>query len=115
MGSDSFINIKTAVIPELHTIQLHESTTEHIRTAHPELSYPAMESAVVAAVSTSTTSVHTSRTSANSVVFVDTETTTTSGDPLRVPVKIMGDGIGIIKTAYFASAKSHGDEIWRKA
>jgi hypothetical protein len=115
MASGPIITIETAVIPELQTIELYESTTDHIRERHPELSYPTMEAAVIAAVSTTTTSVHASRTSKSSVIFVDSQTTNTSGDSLRVPVKIMGDGVGIIRTAYFSSVQSPGEVIWRRA
>jgi hypothetical protein len=115
MDSDPFIEIRTAVIPQIKLILLCESTTEHIVTEHPEMALPMLREAVVAAVSTTTTSVHTSRTSSNSVVFVDAGTTNGSGDPLRVPVKIMGQGTGIVRSAYFASSKSHGDVIWRRS
>jgi hypothetical protein len=106
--------INSSVLPNLQEILLYDEQYNHIIKSHPEFLLPTLYGSIDLAVSVSTTSVHSSRTNAKSVVFVDSDTTNYSGDPLRVPVKSIGSNTGIITSAYFASSKSHGIEIWRK-
>ena len=114
MASGVIVNIFTsAILPNVQQIFLSDDTWRHILEDHSIFGLPCVEAAIGNAVTVSTTSVHQSRTNQRSVVFVDANSTNIHGEPLRVPVKIIGNNTGFITSAYFASSKSHGFEIWR--
>lgn len=114
MASSPFKSIQSTIIPNLQEILFYESALAHLVEGHPEFLLPSLHRAIESAVSITATSVHVSSTSPSSVIFVDSNTTNRRGQPLRVPVKLLGNSTGSIKTAYFASSKSPDVEIWRK-
>ena len=50
----------------------------------------------------------------SAVVFVNSKLTTSSGAELRVPVKVFQDKPGIVTSAYYAEANTHGVVIWKR-
>ncbi|MCF6122505.1 MULTISPECIES: hypothetical protein [Mesorhizobium] len=106
--------ISTDAVPGLKEVRLYESTIEHVKTEHPEVpvELPSIEIAVGSAISNPT---HVEKSYGNSVVFVDTESTNATGDPLRLPVKLVGDGTsGRVKTFYFAETTGDRELVYRR-
>jgi hypothetical protein len=111
-SSEDILNVFTSLILQnVQQILLSKETLNHILEDHSIFGLPSIEAAIGSAVTVSATSVHQSRTNYRSVVFVDSNSTNIYGEPLRVPVKIVGNNTGFITSAYFASSKSHGIEI----
>ncbi|MGE7367923.1 hypothetical protein ACQKKX_02480 [Neorhizobium sp. NPDC001467] len=94
--------IYTSVLSTAMEIRLYEETVEHVKNHHPEvpIELPSIESAVAQTIVNPT---HVEVSYGNSYVFVDIDSTNASGDPLRVPVKMITSDSGRVKTAYFAS------------
>jgi len=80
--------IRTVVFAGVTEVRFYDETLDHVKKQHPEIPvglpsiYEAVEQAVVAPT-------HIEAGHSNSVIFVDANTTNASGDPLRVPVKIV--------------------------
>lgn len=114
MSSGIIVNIfSSQILSDVQQIVLSQETWDHILKDHGIFGLPTFQTAIENAVTISATTVHQSRTNPRSVVFVDANSTNIHGEPLRVPVKIVGNSTGFITSAYFAASKSHGDEIWR--
>ena len=104
--------ISTA-IPEITHVRLYEETVEHVCENHPEIpaQLPSMTFAVEQAIVDPT---HVEFSHAGAYVFVNTRAVNKSGDPLRVPVKIVEGTSGRIRTFYFASPSRPPKIVWRK-
>jgi hypothetical protein len=94
-------------------VRLYEETVEHILEEHPEVPVllPVVQAAVEQAVVRPT---HVEKSYGNSYVFVDQDSTNQAGDPLRVPVKVVGQGSGRVRTAYFATTTAPAIVVWRR-
>lgn len=105
--------IETDVIAGLTEVRLYEETLNHIRENHPEVPIllPIIQEALANAIIRPS---YVEASYGGSYEFVDQESTNSSGDPLRVPVKPVGDNSGRIRTAYFASTANPGQVIWRR-
>jgi hypothetical protein len=109
----TFVTMKTTAIPAVTEVRLYAETEQHIREEHPEvpIDLPSVHGAIQKAVEAPT---HVEESYANSYVYVDATSTNASGDPLRVPVKVVGTSTSArIKTVYFASTPSSANVIWR--
>jgi hypothetical protein len=107
--------VSTNVIPSVTEVRWYVETIDHIKERHPEvpIELPSVSEAVTNAIK-NPTQVESSHT--NSFVYVDAETTNQSGDPLRVPVKIIEGTSGLLKSAYFATPEGTANNIiWRKS
>jgi hypothetical protein len=104
--------ITTSVLKDIEEVRLYEDTSEHIRENHPEVPIllPSVQSAVEKAIVEPT---HVEQSYGGSYVFVDRESTNRSGDPLRVPVKLIGERSGRVRTAYFAETTGP-NVVWRR-
>jgi hypothetical protein len=113
MAEEEYTKIITNVVPELTEVRFYGETVAHIKDEHPEvpIELPCVKEAVTRAVSDPA---HVETSHSNSLVFVDGNSTNRSGDPLRVPVKIVGGTSGRIKTAFFASSNTDDRIIWSK-
>lgn len=94
--------IATAVFSTVTEVRLYDETIEHIKEGHPEvpIELPSISAAVENTIVNPT---HIEESHTNSYVFVDSLSTNSSGDPLRVPVKLVDGSSGVVKSAYFAS------------
>jgi hypothetical protein len=110
----SFVLMKTTAIPAVAEVRLYADTEQHIREEHPEvpLDLPSVHGAIKKAVEAPT---HVEISYANSYVYVDGTSTNASGDPLRVPVKIVANTSARVKTAYFAATPAGANVVWRRA
>lgn len=105
--------IQTNILPDIKEIRLYPETIDHINEQHPEVPVhlPLMVDAIENTIVNPT---HIESSHSNAYVFVDTGSTNGSGDPLRVPVKIVGDYSARVRTAYFASSNSTANVIWTR-
>lgn len=110
----NFVTIKTTAIPAVTEVRLYAETEQHVREEHPEIpiDLPSVHSAVQKAVEEPT---HVEESHADSYVYVDATSTNASGDPLRVPIKLVADTSARVKTAYFAATPAGANVIWRRA
>lgn len=114
MDNRKVVKVVSSGFPQLvQRVNIYNSVLDKIREKHPEEFSPIDE--VYSTIEGDATRIHKSRTNASAVVFVNDEATSTSGDPLRVPVKIYADGSGIMSTAHFTSSKDQGELLWSKA
>jgi hypothetical protein len=111
--SNPFKLITTNVLGTLTEVRIYSETVAHIQEEHPEVPIllPSIETAVTKTLQNPT---HIEGSYGNSVVFVDSETTNSSGDPLRVPVKIINGTSGRLRTVYFATPSGPKNVIWRR-
>jgi hypothetical protein len=109
----TYITIKTTAIQAVTEVRFYAETEQHISEEHPEVpvNLPSVHDAIEKAVAAPT---HVEQSYANSYVYVDATSTNASGDPLRVPVKVVGTGTsGRLRTAYFAPMPASANVIWR--
>jgi hypothetical protein len=108
-----FIVINTSVVPEITEVRLYKETMDHIVQEHPEVPFeiPCLRRAITDTIVLPT---HVVKSYGTSYVFVDAETTNASGDPLRVPVKLVEGTSGRVRTAYFATTTTSPAIIWRR-
>lgn len=109
--------IKTTAVSVLSEVILYEETIQKVKDGHPEVpaELPSIEHAVEQAIVNPT---YVEKSYKNSYVFVDTSSTNSSGDPLRVPVKVVTGTSGRVKTFFFGDvagtpeivSKSSNDE-----
>jgi hypothetical protein len=106
--------ITTAVMPDIATVRLYDETLDHVRKEHPEV--PAELPCIVGAVETAIVSpTHIEQGHGASYVFVSEETTNATGNPLRVPVKPLGEGSARVQTFYFAETSGVRNIVWRRS
>ena len=111
-SNPKFIRAITSGVPELvREVYLSAETDAHIRNDHPAEYRRFGE--IVQAVE-DPTRIHRSKTNPIAIVFINDRSTSTEGDPLRVPVKVYADGTGIISTAHFSSTSNQGTLLWMK-
>jgi hypothetical protein len=109
----TFVLVKTTAVPAVTEVRFYADTEQHIRDEHPEvpIDLPSIYGAVRKAVEAPS---HVEKSYANSYVFVDKTSTNASGDPLRIPVKVVGTSTSArVKTVYFASTPSGANVVWR--
>ncbi len=106
--------IETSIISELKEVRLYDETIQHICKEHPEvpINLPSIVIGVEQAVANPT---HVEKSYESSYVFVDESSTNSTGDPLRVPVKVIGERSGRIRTAFFASTSGPKEIVWRRS
>lgn len=94
-------------------VRVYDETLDHVRRRHPEVpaELPSIAHAVAEAIDNPT---HIEKSHSNSYVFVSYASTNRSGDPLRVPVKIVEGTSARMKTFYFASLSYDPEIIWQK-
>lgn len=103
---------RTSILSNLREVRLYDDTLDHIRDHHPEvpIELPSVTEAVGRAVEMPT---HVESSGERHFVFVDSKSTNASGDPLRVPVKLVEGTSGRIQTVYFAQTVTSRNVIWR--
>ena len=110
MPDSKIVEIVSSGVPELvREVYIYDTTKEKIRQKHPR-EYENWVS-VVGTIE-SPTRVHKSKTHDRSIVFINDAATSPGGDPMRVPVKVMSDGTGIMGTAHYSSSKDQGILLW---
>lgn len=111
--TDEYTLIKTTVFTGVTEVRFYEETVGHIKEEHPEIpiELPSIHGSVEKCIVSPT---HVEGSYGNSFVFVDAESTNASGDPLRVPVKIVEGTSARVKTAYFASTSGERNIVWRR-
>lgn len=82
--------ITVTVIPAITQVRIYEETVAHVREQHPEIPVE-LPSILYALEETIRNPTHIELSRANSYVFVNFFATNKSGDPLRAPVKIIGE------------------------
>jgi hypothetical protein len=105
--------IFTGILPNVTEVRLYDETITKVTDDHLEIpiGLPCIDTAMTKAICNPT---HVEGSYGNSVVYVDAETTNVSGDPFRVPVKIVSGTSGRVKSFYFASSNSTGKIIWSR-
>lgn len=105
---------RSDILDVLKEVRFYDETVAHVEDNHPEIpiNLPSLQIAVENAVSRPT---HVEESYGNSVVFIDALSTNASGDPLRVPVKIISEGTGRIRTVLFASSTASRKILWRRS
>jgi len=110
--SDEFTLIKTTVFSGVTEVRFYSDTLPHIL-EHEEI--PILLPSVFGSIEqTIINPTHIESSYRNSYVFVNAETTNWSGDPLRIPVKIIEGTSGLLKTVYFASSSGVPNIVWRR-
>jgi hypothetical protein len=106
--------VPTNILSNLQAVRLYNETLDHIQNHHPEVRFdlPNIGSAIENTIVRPT---YVEESHGNSYVFVDETTTNWSGDPLRVPIKLIGEGSGRVRTAYFASTTGLKNVVWRRS
>lgn len=106
--------IKTKVVRQVTRARLYDETVAKVKAGHPEV--PAELPVVIQAVSTAIESpTQVEKTDEKSYVFVDANSTNASGDPFRVPVKVVRGTSTRVASYYFATPDYEPEIIWRKA
>jgi hypothetical protein len=114
---NNFKVFKTSAVSSLTEVRLYDDVFEHVKESHGDdfagsLSFP-LPSIVHAVGNAIMDPTHVEEGHSNSVVFVDVNSTNASGDPLRVPVKIITGASGRVKTFFFASSNATPKIIFR--
>jgi hypothetical protein len=110
---DDFEEYESNILPNLGIIRFYRETFFHILENHPEvrIELPSIYKAIERTIRDP---MHVELSYQGTYVFVDGETTNKSGDPFRVPVKLVSrGGSGRIRTAYFATA-ANPTIAWRR-
>lgn len=104
--------IRTSVLSNVTEVHLYDETIDHVKSNHPEvqIDLPSIATSVENAIVNPT---HVEESYNNSYVFVDGLTTNSSGDPLRVPVKLVSGTSARVKTVFFGTAAPK-PIIWRR-
>ena len=109
--------ISTTALPALREVLLADDTWEQIKRKHPELGLiPSFYDAVINTVQNPTAVYLSATRPEDSVVFLDSQTTSLGGSPLRIPVKISAanTAAGFVSTAHFSDTTSQGTLIWER-
>lgn len=94
----------------VRNVAVYDSVLEHVAIQHPE-DFQKLDG-VYKTIESEATAIHQSRTNPAAVIFVNTNITNSSGDPLLVPVKVYEDGTGIMSTFYCADRRDPGPLLW---
>jgi hypothetical protein len=113
--SDDYRLIPTSVISSVTEVRLYSETVEKVKAGHEEvpIHLVSMDNAIDSCVQNPT---HVEVNGDSKYVFVSHESTNASGDPLRVPVKVVEGTSARITSVYFAEGNSTADArtIWRR-
>lgn len=118
LDSDDFRIIPCNCVPGLVHVRVYAETIQHIFDNHPEISRtfvgtPSFDHALTTTISDPS---WVEESYANSVVFVNDSATNWSGQPMRVPVKVLADKqSGYMKTAFFGTTETPDALIYTKA
>lgn len=106
--------IRTSVIGNISEVRLYDETLEHVKQNHPEvpIELPSLLIAITNAVQQPT---HVEVSHTSSYVFVDDGSTNASGNPLRVPVKVIEGTSGLIKTVFFSDTSRPGKIVFERS
>jgi len=107
--------VVTTVISEVQMVAIYPETIDHIIRNHPEIGRNAGLPSLLHAIETTLTNPSlVEKSYNNSFVFVDQNSTNASGEPLRVPVKVVEGTSARLKSAYFASTQGSREVIWTR-
>jgi hypothetical protein len=108
----TFKTISTTVVGTIDKARLYDETIDKVIAVHPEV-HAELPCIIEAVESTIANPTHVEKSHSNTVVFVSSENTNASGDPLKVPVRVVEGTSGRVTSFYFA--ESTDDQIiWRK-
>jgi hypothetical protein len=111
----TFIVVKTTTaFPLITQVRFYEETIDHIRDDHPEIpiDLPTLLHGVSNTLQNPSYIELGNR--PNTYVYVDATSTNISGDPLRVPVKLIEGTSGLLKTTYFATPENSPTVLWTR-
>ena len=110
----TFTLIRTAIIRNVTEVRFYDDTIKKIRLAHPEvpIELPSILSAVARAIMYPS---RVEQSHSNTYVYVDVNSTNSSGQPLRVPVRLVSGTSGRVTSVYFARGPAASFIIWRKS
>jgi hypothetical protein len=110
----AFRTFRTGVLPQITNVRLYDETIDHVKAQHPEV--PAhLPSMILAVENTLINPTHNEKSRSNSYVYVDDQTTNASGDPFRIPVKVIDATSALVRTFFFASTRVSTEAIvWRR-
>jgi len=115
-SDDCHVIVETGVIPDITSVRIYDSTLHHVVVHHPEINrnvyLPSFQEAISKAIKNP--SYVESNANTRSYVFVDNDTTDVRGQPLRVPVKVVSETSGRMKTAYFAEKTNPGPLLYKR-
>jgi len=105
--------VKTAAFPLITEVRIYDETLDHIRENHPEvpIDFPSLMDGLSNTICHPTHVESGKRT--DTFVFVSVENTNASGDPFRVPIKVIEGTSGLLKTAFFATPENPLPVVWR--
>ncbi len=110
----TFRVISTTAFPLITHVRVYDETIDHIRDEHPEIpiDLPSLLHGVTNTLQNPSYVEQGNR--PNTYVYVDSTSTNVSGDPLRVPVKVIEGTSGLLKTAFFATPENPQTIVWTK-
>ena len=114
---NAYFSIPISFVSGLEAVRFYEETRAHIWNNHPEISrifvgLPSFDVALTEALMRPDSILRSRR---RSLVFVKHATTNWTGQPLCVPVKLIGNGRpGYVKTAYFGNFRAHGGAVYER-
>jgi hypothetical protein len=111
-----YMTLETNIIPQVTHVRVYQDELlEHVAERHPEIPLLLVPSFVAAVETAITNPTHVeSSLVPNKYVFVDARTANASGDPLRVPVKLVDGTSARTSTLFFASPNYETRIIWKE-
>ncbi len=93
MSEAKIIRILTSGVPELVSyVEVYSTLLEKLKEKHPEELERFEEVAGTVEQPSKKTKIHKSKTHEKSIVFVNPDISSNSGDPVRIPIKVFPDG-----------------------
>ena len=109
----TYFVVNTA-FPLVTEVRVYAETIDHIRDEHPEIPIE-LPSLIHGMTNTLEQPAYIEQGNRpNTYVYVDPTSTNASGDPFRVPVKIISGTSALVKTAFFASPENPPLIVWRR-
>ena len=107
---------QTTVIPEVTLVRLYAETVGHATEGHADAVgvMPGIIQAVAIERAIADPS-HVEKSYGNSYVYVDATTMNASGEPLRVPVKVIEGTSAMVKTYFFATKSGNVTKVYERA
>jgi hypothetical protein len=113
VDNPKIVRVVTSGFPQfVQRVNVYDTVLEHISEKHPEEFSRINE--IYSTIEGAATRIHQSRTNERAIVLVNDDCVSTGGDPIRVPVKVYDDGIGIMSTANFTGSKDQGELLWSR-
>lgn len=104
------IKVIASGVPELYPpVDIYDTTLEHIKDNHPEEFLRLDE---VYSTIEQPDRVHKSKTHPRGLTLINDSCTSSSGDPLRIAIKVVSSTEAILSTAHFSSATDQGQHLW---